>query len=118
MCCEHIVLFCCEVQLLINLFVTNRLKVNCLMAAGSSLYIQQVSSSYYLISPSPNITTWSPLGVFIMVIGTFLARTRKNAIFKEANDSVLFQENRLHELYFLSLGQIYRMTILHGKVSG
>jgi len=64
--CEHIVLFCCEVRLLVYLFTTNRIKVTCLVAAGSSLYIQQVSSSYYLISPSPDITTWSPFGVFIM----------------------------------------------------
>jgi hypothetical protein len=86
------------------------------MAAGSTLYIQLVSSSYYLISPSPDITTWSPLGVFITGVGTFLARTKKKAIYKEANDPVLFQKNRLHKFYFLSLGQIYRMTILHGEV--
>jgi len=69
--CEHIVLFCCEVRLLIYLFITNRIKVNCLVAAGSSLYIQQVSSSYYRISPSPDITTRSPLGVFIMALAHF-----------------------------------------------
>jgi len=102
MYCEHIVLFCGEVRLLIYLFITNRIKVNCLVDASSSLYIQQVSSSYYLISPSLDITTWSPLGVFIVGIGTFLARTKKNAIFKEVNGSILFQENRLHDFYFVS----------------
>jgi hypothetical protein len=80
--------------------------------------VHPVSLSYYLISQSPDITTWSPLGVFIMATGTFLARMKKNVVLKEANDSVLFQENKLYELYFLSLVQIYRMTILHGKVSG